>query len=41
MLEDSSVDSFAEVFLRDHTLPIGVFDDFLQYTHIILVMSQH
>jgi hypothetical protein len=31
MLEDSSVDSFAEVFLRDHTLPIGVFDDFFQY----------
>jgi U3 small nucleolar RNA-associated protein 22 len=30
MLEDSSVDSFAEVFLRDHTLPTGVFDDFFQ-----------
>jgi len=31
MLEDSSVDSFSEVFLRDQTLPIGVFDDFFQY----------
>jgi U3 small nucleolar RNA-associated protein 22 len=34
MLEDSSVDSFAEVLLRDHTLPIGMFDDFFQYVQL-------
>lgn len=31
MLEDSNVDSFAEVFLGDHTLSLGVFDDVFQY----------
>lgn len=31
MLEDSSVDCFAEVFLRSHTLSMGVFDDVFQY----------
>lgn len=31
MLEDSSVDCFAEVFLRNHTLSMGVFDDVFQY----------
>lgn len=30
MLEDSSVEGFGEVFLKDHTLAMGVFDDVFQ-----------
>lgn len=37
MLEDSSVDCFAEVFLRNHTLSMGVFDDVFQYVFSLRV----
>jgi U3 small nucleolar RNA-associated protein 22 len=41
MLEDSSVDCFAEVFLKNHTLSMGVFDDVFQYVIPASNYKQH